>query len=101
MKSPDVFYFGNIVGETADVAGGPSVSRRDMYETRRAASRRPAPVASRFDHNRDGVVNVLDYVISARNAGHELDPPAWPVVVPATAPAPTRRAPPPRRTLLQ
>jgi glucose/arabinose dehydrogenase len=84
----DVFYFGNLRGEVGDPPKLPrqSVNVNDALSTR-AAGPAPATVTSAFDHNRDGRVNVLDYMISQRNRGQALGlftappPPAAPTSV--------------------
>ena len=102
----DVFYFGNLVGETGALAPLPpltppltlpsalAVDGADLMATRAAASGAPAKIASRFDHNRDGWVNALD-VATVRRAVFSTLP-----VAPA-GPAPTilAAAPRPRRSI--
>ena len=66
----DVFYFGNLRGETGDVgptlAGPLAVNSFDVLRTRRALTSRTAPVTSAYDFNRDGRVDVLDYSVTLR-----------------------------------
>lgn len=70
----DVFYFGNLRGETGDVAKGATavaVTPLDALRTRRAMNR-PAALNSAYDHNRDGRVNVLDRIVSSVSGGQRL-----------------------------
>jgi uncharacterized delta-60 repeat protein len=76
LAAPDVFYFGNLVGEVGDAAapaGLPAtVDARDAVLTRAALSRRGATAASRYDFNRDGRVNADDLAIALRATGRSL-----------------------------
>ena len=93
LAAPDVFYFGNIAGDTGNApppgpAGGPSsgdvafVSVTDLVAMRNAV--RPgaggvAPITSRFDHNRDGRVNLLDMAVTRRGMSNRLQAIAEPL----------------------
>jgi hypothetical protein len=59
LAAPDVFYFGNAVGETGDVPGDTLVDRYDAAAV--AANPRgpddPAPITDPYDFNRDGLVD--------------------------------------------
>jgi hypothetical protein len=91
LSSPDVFYFGNLVGETGDRGGaGAIVSAMDLWRTRRNASvSDAAPIESPFDHNRDGLVNLLDLALVRANVFRTLSPPVAPAaLVPAAIRAP-------------
>jgi hypothetical protein len=75
-----VFYFGNAPGETGDAPPAGSgavaaVSPTDFARTRSAVAGRVAPITSPFDHNRDGVVNVLDLNVVRANMTARLYPP--------------------------
>jgi ELWxxDGT repeat protein len=59
LSSPDVFSFGNLVGETGDASTPGRVSALDLVTVRRAAFS-AAPITSPLDLNRDGRVNALD-----------------------------------------
>lgn len=72
LTGPDVFYFGNLVGETGDAAGTPMVSAADVLRTRRfLASTDPAALA-RYDFNHDNVINTLDQFAARANQGRSL-----------------------------
>ena len=62
LAAPDVFYFGNLTGETGDsTAGGAlTVTAIDFLRTRRAQG---APYDPRYDFNRDGRVSPVDLAI--------------------------------------
>ena len=121
----DVFYFGNLVGDTG--AGGAAVASvstsassgtpprlgvdaADYAATRAAVSTRRVGRGHRFDHNRDGWVNVRDLAVVRASIGRSLvlgsAPLGGPFVTPApassaaaTLPEPARTRPP-RRSLL-
>ena len=73
LAAPDVFYFGNLPGETGNSPLSAVVTIADYALTRRAAAAAagggeaaPAgllPIDSRLDHNRDGVVNFRDVLV--------------------------------------
>ena len=58
LPTPDVFYFGNLAGDT----GGPAltVDTLDIARTRSAMPTPAATIDSLYDHNRDGRVNSID-----------------------------------------
>jgi len=61
LSSPDVFYFGNLIGDTGiNNAGGYATLAEDYSATKQHAPS-VAPINSFFDHNRDGVVDSVDY----------------------------------------
>ena len=69
LAAPDVFYFGNLVGETGDAATPLRVSPLDLVATRRNSTpTRSAALDSPYDHNLDGRVNALD--VAAVRAGY-------------------------------
>jgi hypothetical protein len=84
----DVFYFGNLVGETGNSATGAAVSPTDLGLVRQALSAGASkPLTSRFDFNRDGRVNAVDMSLvrsAMRNGGIPLL--AAPLGGPAAAP---------------
>ena len=71
LTTPDVFYFGNLVGDTMNSPGTFRVDSQDVSRTRNAQLR-PADIASLYDHNRDGRINTSDQSITRNNQGFEL-----------------------------
>jgi hypothetical protein len=71
LPAPDVFYVGNLVGDTSDAPLGATarVSAMDVVRTRadRTARRTTVGLGSRSDHNRDGRVNAKDLLLVRRN----------------------------------
>jgi ELWxxDGT repeat protein len=86
----DVFYFGHLAGETGDAAAGAvaRVTASDLARTRAAVPTRSAGPDNPFDHNRDGVVNVLDVNVVRGNFFATLPAPTT-----AAAPSPAARMP--------
>ena len=74
--APDVFYFGNLVGETGDRLSPLRVSSADLANTRRNFSPPGEAVTptNPYDFNRDGKVNALDLAIDRANVFHALGP---------------------------
>ena len=76
LASADVFYFGNLAGDAADVPGGiewAAVNTVDYTLARRAAGQTGVGVSNRFDHNRDGAVDAADVLLARVNLGRRLD----------------------------
>ena len=71
LAAPDVFYFGNLVGETGDAATPLRVSALDLAGTKGHFTS-DAPITSRYDFNRDGAVNALDLAAVRANYGRSL-----------------------------
>jgi hypothetical protein len=69
LAIPDVFYFGNAVGESGNVVGDYSVSITDEIIARNnPVSINPGTtVLNRFDYNRDGTVSVVDQILARNN----------------------------------
>jgi hypothetical protein len=98
LATPDVFYFGNAVGETGDNPANASVTITDFLNTRSNLQTflNPAGLSNPFDFNRDGRVDATDQVITRNNQGFTLvfftpadpsDPTLSGSVAPATASA--------------
>ena len=87
LAAPDVFSFGNLVGETGDNAAALRVSALDMSAVKRALNG-PAPVSAVADFNRDGRINALDLAVVKRALNQTL-------AMPTTPPQPAPAAPPP------
>jgi hypothetical protein len=71
FDSDDVFYFGNLAGETGDDPAGATVTAADLVATR-ARQLRPTSVTDWFDFNRDGRVNALDQAIARASFSRKL-----------------------------
>jgi beta-glucanase (GH16 family)/regulation of enolase protein 1 (concanavalin A-like superfamily) len=91
LPAPDVFYFGNLIGDTANDAAGPAaiVSAADLA-TLRIAAGMPTTVATSADVNKDGVVDAADTGIVRPRLTHSLPfltAPAGAAATPAVAAA--------------
>jgi hypothetical protein len=69
LARPDVFSFGNLVGDTG---GAPVVDAADIAATRANVGRTSAAALSASDFNHDGRVNATDMAIARRNFGRSL-----------------------------
>ena len=108
LRTDDVFYFGNLVGDTGGV-GTPRVDARDLATTRAAVGKATAAALNTYDFNRDGRVNALDVILVRNNQRRALPLFTAPLAA-AAAPAaagetvvgpPSRRpVTPPRRDAL-
>jgi hypothetical protein len=75
LAAPDVFSFGNLIGETGDGgASGWRVSALDLGAAKRALNS-TATLGSITDFNRDGRTNALDLGIQKRSLNKSLSPP--------------------------
>lgn len=75
LARPDVFYFGNLVGETGNVAPGAtalSVNAGDLAAVRDAMYASNVHVTNRQDFNRDGKVNATDLGLVRANLARSL-----------------------------
>ena len=98
LAEPDVFYFGNLVGENGD-AGGVGAPRRvnalDLAAVKQKLNR-PAPIDDPADVNRDGRVNALDLGLVKANLNRSLAELVVPIPAAAIIPAqPSDRPPAP------
>jgi hypothetical protein len=98
LSAPDVFYFGNLVGETGNAAPGAAaaaVEAGDLLATRRARTAGASNLPGVFDFNGDGRVNVLDEALvrSAQGRTLSLSAAASPAAAPVVLRAAPRRAP--------
>jgi uncharacterized delta-60 repeat protein len=71
LSSPDVFYFGNLVGDTGP-GGTPVVNAIDLARVRAAVGTASATLKRQYDLNRDGAVNAVDVLIVRANQGLSL-----------------------------
>jgi beta-glucanase (GH16 family) len=70
LPEPDVFYFGNLAGESGDGAGALAVTAADLGRT---LSRKASDAATlRFDFNRDGDVDAVDALVVRSNLHRTL-----------------------------
>jgi len=74
LAEPDVFYFGNAVGESGHSAGDARVNAVDVLLTRNNPRTflDPAPIDFPYDHNRDGRANATDLLLARENQTHWL-----------------------------
>jgi hypothetical protein len=84
LAAPDVFYFGNLVGDTGNNPAAAAVTIADIAATR-AANNQVAPIDSPFDFNRSGQITIADLAIV--NSSNSLVLPLFPL-----APAPVPRS---------
>ena len=67
LASPDVFYFGNLVGDTMNSGGTAAVTGSDILSTRAQLAiyaGQTVPIDSTTDFNRDGHVTGSDVLIA-------------------------------------
>jgi hypothetical protein len=69
LAAPDVFYFGNLAGDTGDAPPGATVARVTALDVERTLRRRlsVSDLTSSLDHDRDGIVTVADAEVTRRN----------------------------------
>jgi hypothetical protein len=63
LAAPDVFYFGNSIGETGNSTFDLAVNYIDALGAVDNASDGPVAIFNRFDFNRDGLVNPADVAV--------------------------------------
>jgi hypothetical protein len=64
LAAPQVFYFGNFIGDVGDSPRGAAVNATDVMAVRRNVSSRSVPVTNRYDLNKDGRVTNADVLIA-------------------------------------
>lgn len=76
LASPDVFYFGNLVGQAGEAASNGMFTVTSADEASARADlhgfTNPATIADVDDFNRDGLVNISDQLIARNSVGHSL-----------------------------
>jgi hypothetical protein len=75
LPANDVFYFGNLVGETGNVPAGATeavVNALDLLAARNQTYSQSVPVINRFDFNRDGKINSNDVLVVRSNQAASL-----------------------------
>jgi len=85
LLKDDVFYFGNLVGDTGGV-GAPTVNVLDLARTRAAVGKTAPAALATFDFNGDGAINALDVAVVRNNQRRSL--PLFTAPAPAAAPTP-------------
>ncbi len=75
LSTPDVFYFGNAIGDSGDTAGHAKVDATDEMAARNNPRTflNPAEIDDPFDFNRDARVDATDQLIARRNVTTFLD----------------------------
>jgi hypothetical protein len=70
LASPDVFYFGNAVGDSGNDPSNALVNSTDEIAARSDPHnfRKPATIINPHDYNRDGRVDATDQLIARNNA---------------------------------
>jgi hypothetical protein len=86
LTTPDVFYFGNLTGESGDLISPLHVSALDLGATKRELNQ-TVGIADPVDFNRDGRVNALDFGAVKSNLNRTLVPVNAPAAA-ALGPAP-------------
>ncbi|HEY2893018.1 MAG TPA: sialidase family protein, partial [Pirellulales bacterium] len=68
LARPDVFYFGNAIGESGDRTNSAAVDMQDELNARNNPRgwSNPAPIDSAYDYNRDGLVSPADELIARK-----------------------------------
>ena len=100
LTAPDLFYYGNSVGETGDNPANATDDTTDFLTTSTSLQSflNPAPMTNTMDFNRDGRVDATDQIIARNSYGFSLtlftpadpsDPTLGASVSPAATPAAT------------
>jgi beta-glucanase (GH16 family) len=85
LPAPDVFYFGNLIGDAGDAGGGARVDEADI-DAIRSKLRLPAAIGDPSDVDHNGRITAADVRHARRNLGAELYT-AGPFPQPDAAPA--------------
>ena len=75
LLAPDVFYFGNAVGETGNSGADAKVNAVDALLARNnpRSLTNPAPIDFPYDYDRDARVNATDMLLARNNQTHLFD----------------------------
>jgi hypothetical protein len=94
LSEPDVFYFGNAMGESGNSAADAKVNALDMLAARSNPhdSLNPAPIELAYDYNRDTKVDAVDLLIARNHQTHLLNALDL-ITVPGGKPAEAKPAP--------
>jgi subtilisin-like proprotein convertase family protein len=69
LISPDVFYVGNLPGESGNSSSAAAVDAQDLLAVRSGLNGSARPVSDRLDFNRDGRVNANDFAAARAGMG--------------------------------
>jgi hypothetical protein len=72
LLAPDVFYVGNLPGESGNSATAAAVDAQDLLAVRANMNRVGRPVSDAVDFNRDGRVNANDFAAARAGVGTSL-----------------------------
>jgi hypothetical protein len=88
LAAPDVFYFGNLAGDTGDAAGAGATLRVNAVDLAgvKKALNTASDLTGRYDFNRDGKVNALDLGAVKANLNRSLAPSTPPVAMAGALP---------------
>ncbi len=75
LLEPDVFYFGNAIGESGNSTADAKVNAYDMLAARdnQRTFLDPAPIELNYDYDRDARVDATDMLIARENRTHFLN----------------------------
>jgi glucuronoarabinoxylan endo-1,4-beta-xylanase len=74
LAADDVFYFGNLIGESGDSSAIAAVDLNDEIASRtHKTGFSAATIVNLYDYNRDGKVNATDDLIARHNASNTLE----------------------------
>jgi len=74
LNEPDVFYFGNAVGDTGDSLANARVNALDLAAVRTHLFATGQPITSAYDLDRDGRVSALDLTLVQRSRTNPVLP---------------------------
>ena len=77
LAEPDVFSFGNLVGDTGEGDSNFRVNALDLAAAKRALNT-DSDITGRYDFNRDGRVNAIDVAAVRSNLNRSLTNPLLP-----------------------
>lgn len=86
LATPDLFYFGNLAGDTSNSATDAIVTVSDLASVKFRLSTPTADITSPYDFNKDGAVTLSDLAIVKFNQTHALVFPFTPPAPPAANP---------------
>jgi RHS repeat-associated protein len=97
LASPDVFYIGNLAGDTGNDTGTPLVNVRDLARLRANFGKTGTAALERYDFNRDGKIDARDLLVARSNEHNALPLFQVPAIEPASVAATTSVRRPTRR----